>query len=631
VNNNGVNPAPRLPERVWQVQLLLGVIVFAALSGFAPQFLLLEDEVTRAALKFTLKMALPVGALGYLLMRLQLRRNRYVLRALTLGSRAIEPDDIARLSSVPGYATTVFAALLMGATTLFLVTPFRPALLDFDTAVSLALFGVIVLAASALPLYVAVRAAVARALERADPESMVGLLERAEASNAARQRLLFRLLLATVPPVGFVAIGSALIAHSHVRKFDAQARLRTAEIAAHVALDSAGSGRIAEAGRAEASEAARALGFALRAEPKVTGFEIERADDGMVDLTTPLEEGGAHIRFRTTAVRPIAIADVAIAILALAVAAIFGLSMGRALSRDLSQATERVRLLRTEAVLRGEEPSSPVPLHYTQVTALNNAIDILAGRFRIFARAQERAIEARAAARKLRSLLFASVSHDLRSPLNSILGFAGLVRQKPLSPPQRESLGFIEQSGRELLALIETILDMAKIEAGRMTLVRTYVSIGVVIAESMRRSRLLAAARALEFEVDVADGLPRLVGDESRLTQALSAIIWYSARYGEPIVDAEGRVQPIVNQVKERAGEPGIHIEIEAPSSQVPPDELQDLLTSAGPRSDTRRRYGGLTLGLGLARSLIGLHRGTLHVKRTGRGTALFEVKLPVG
>lgn len=622
--------APRL-QRIWQVQLLLGVIVFVALSGFAPQFLLLEDEITRAALKFSLKMALPLGVLGYFLMRLRMRRNRYVLRALTVGSRAIEPDDIARLSSMPGYATAVFASLLIGATVLFLATPFRPALLDFETAASLALFGFIVLAASALPLYVAVRAAVSRSLELADPESMVGLLERAEASNAARQRLLFRLLLATVPPVGFVAIGAGLIAHSHVRKFDAQARLRTAEIAAHVALESsAGSGRIAEAGRAEASEAARALGFALRAEPTTTGFVIERGDDGMVALTTPLDEGAAHIRFRTTTLRSIAGADVAIAVLALGVAAIFGLSMGRALSRDLSQATERVRLLRTEAVLRGEEPSSPVPLHYTQVNALNNAIDILAGRFRIFARAQERAIEARAAARKLRSLLFASVSHDLRSPLNSILGFAGLVRQKPLSPPQRESLGFIEQSGRELLALIETILDMAKIEAGRMTLVRTHVSIGVVIAEAMRRSRLLAAARALEFEVDVADGLPRMVGDESRLTQALSAIIWYSARYGEPIVSADGRVEPIIIQVKERAGDTGILIEIEAPSSQVPPDELQDLLSPSGPRSDTRRRYGGLTLGLGLARSLIGLHRGTLNVKRTPRGTALFEVKLPI-
>jgi len=623
--------APRLPQRVWQAQLLLGIIVFVSLAGFAPQFLLLEDEVTRAALKFAAEMLVPLGFLGWLLLRARTRRNRYVLRALALGSAAIEPDDIARLSSVPGYATAVFASLLTGTSVLFLLTPFRPALLDLDTAVSLALFGIIVLAAAALPLHVALRAAVARALERADPESMVGLLDRAEASGAARQRLLFRLLLATVPPVGFVAIGSALIAHAHVRKFDAQARLRTAEIAAHVALESsAGSGTIAEAGRADASEAARAHGFLLRPEQRVTRFVLERGDDGMMALTTPLDEGAAHIRFRTTAVRPLAGADVAIAIFAVAVAAAIGLSMGRALSRDLSQATERVRLLRTEAVQGDVEPSA-VPMRYTQVAALNNAIDILAGRFRIFARAQERAIEARAAARKLRSLLFASVSHDLRSPLNSILGFAGLVRQKPLSPPQRESLGFIEQSGRELLALIETILDMAKIEAGRMTLVRTQVSVGVVVAEAMRRSRLLAAARPLEFEVDVADGLPRIAGDESRLTQAFSAIIWASARYGEPIVSPDGTVSPIDIQVKERAGELGILIEIEAPSSQVPPDELQDLLSASGPRSDTRRRYGGLTLGLGLARSIIGLHRGALAVKRTPQGTALFEVKLPVG
>src|SRR6185295_863728 len=159
---------------------------------------------------------------------------------------------------------------------------------------------------------------------------------------------------------------------------------------------------------------------------------------------------------------------------------------------------------------------SAVPMRYTQVAALNNAIDILAGRFRIFARAQERAIEARAAARKLRSLLFASVSHDLRSPLNSILGFTTLVRQKPLSPPQRESLGFIEQSGRELLALIETILDMAKIEAGRLVLGRADVSLGIVVAEAIRSARLLASGRSFELELEVEGGLPRIEADGAR-------------------------------------------------------------------------------------------------------------------
>src|SRR5690242_11928727 len=125
---------PRLPQRVWQAQLLLGIIVFVSLAGFAPQFLLLEDEVTRAALKFALQMIVPLGALGWFLLRARMRRNRFVLRALALGSAAIEADDIARLSSVPGYATAVFTGLLSGSTVLFLVTPFRPALLDLDTA-----------------------------------------------------------------------------------------------------------------------------------------------------------------------------------------------------------------------------------------------------------------------------------------------------------------------------------------------------------------------------------------------------------------------------------------------------------------------------------------------------------------
>ncbi|MET0594337.1 MAG: hypothetical protein ABW133_16665, partial [Polyangiaceae bacterium] len=192
---------PRL-QRIWQVQLLLGVIVFGALSGFAPQFLLLEDEITRAALKFSLKMALPLSVLGYFFLRLRMRRNRYVLRALTVGSRAIEPDDIARLSSMPGYATAVFASLLIGATVLFLATPFRPALLDLETAVSLALFGVIVLAASALPLYVAVRAAVSRALALAVGASFGGVVDRAGGRHAGRERLLVRGLVAAVRPVG---------------------------------------------------------------------------------------------------------------------------------------------------------------------------------------------------------------------------------------------------------------------------------------------------------------------------------------------------------------------------------------------------------------------------------------------
>jgi signal transduction histidine kinase len=278
-------------------------------------------------------------------------------------------------------------------------------------------------------------------------------------------------------------------------------------------------------------------------------------------------------------------------------------------------------------VLRGDARIT-ASARYTQVVAFNRAIETLAGRFRVFARAQERALSARDAAQKLRSLLFASVSHDLRSPLNSILGFASLVRQKPLSAPQRESLGFIEQSGRELLALIETILDTAKIEAGKMALSRSKISVVAVVSEAMRRVRTLAAARPLEFEVDIADDVPNLLGDEDRLVQALTTLIWYSARSGEPVLSAEGAVRPVGIAVKPIPGKKWISIRIETPSSALGPEELMQLL-SPEPWDQGRRRYGGLALALALARALVELHRGRLRVKRTPRGTPLFDVLLP--
>jgi len=623
--------AVRLPGRVIIAQLLLAASLFASLIAFGPQFLLLDPRIGRATMMFGASMLVPLAATSYAITRSRLRRTRVVLRSLSLGVATLDPDDIARLSSIPAQVTAMFATTVAASLSLLMVAPFRPALLDFETALSLLLLGLIILATAALPLYVALRTAVSRVLELANPDSMQGLLDQAEASGKARWRLVWRLLLATTTPVGFIAIGSALIAHAHVRNFDAESRVTTAEIVAKAALAEI-PGAVAQAGRNEAIEAAKNLGFVLRLEPTDSAFALERDNGGGVSLTTPLEEGAAHIRFSTSAISPITLTDFGIALLAVGMAAALGLAVGRSLSTDLSQATVRVRLLGTEGILRGDDPA-PAPARYAQVFALNRAIDTLAARFRVFARAQERAIEARDAARKLRSLLFASVSHDLKSPLNSILGFAAIVRQKPLSAAQRESLGFIEHSGRELLALIETILDTAKIEAGKLTLARSEMSIPIVVGEAARRARLLAAARPLELTVEVAEVLPKVVGDEGRFTQALAALIWFSARTGEPSPGGSPDRPPQPIHVKARrgtgaTGAPCLVVEIEALKSPITAQELESLL-SPDPGVASRRRHGGLTLGLGLARSLVELHGGTLTIRETARGTPLFGVSLP--
>src|SRR5262249_48909110 len=152
-----------------------------------------------------------------------------------------------------------------------------------------------------LPLYVAVRASVARVLELANPDSMQNLLQQAEASANARRRLIWRLLLATTTPVGLVAVGSALIAHAHIRAFDAESRVSTAEIVAKVALE-ASPGAVAQAGSVEAIEAAKNLGFVLHLEPGSANFALEHDEGGRASLTTPLEERAATIRFEMTSI-----------------------------------------------------------------------------------------------------------------------------------------------------------------------------------------------------------------------------------------------------------------------------------------------------------------------------------------
>jgi signal transduction histidine kinase len=205
----------------------------------------------------------------------------------------------------------------------------------------------------------------------------------------------------------------------------------------------------------------------------------------------PLEQGQAVIRFSANLSRERTTVAVAVGLMAVLVAAGLGALFGRALADDLVQATKAVRLLGTENVLRGGKRIGH-PARFAVVESLGRAIESLTLRFRVFAAAQERALDARAAAQQMRGLLFASVSHDLKSPLNAILGFAELVSQEPLTAAQRESLQLITRRGRELLGLIETILDAARVEAEQLTLAPRPTEVRTLVSEAIRKAKELA-------------------------------------------------------------------------------------------------------------------------------------------
>ena len=618
----------RLPANIIGVEILIWLVLLAAFAVLGPMLLLLDSALSSAASVAAAEAMLAAAALTLALSHLRMRRERALLRSLTLGSPTIEPEQIASLSRLPAYVTTVFVATAACAESLSLLAPIRPALFDFDTALSLSLLATIMVVTAALPLYVTVRAAVARAFEITNPDTMSSLLDGLKAEKRARQRLIWRLTAAIATPVGFVALGSALVAHAHIRKFDAEGRQRAAEAVSNIVLTPA-TDDVGIAARAEAVAAAADLGFAVNVDPGVLPFSVDRRKDGRVMLAMPGRSETANVRFRVSAVPPIELADAGIVLIALALALGLGLLFGTWVADDLRAATNRVRMLGTEEVMRGEERAAR-PARFHQVAELNTAIDTLADRFRLFAGAQERAIEAREAARRLRLLLFTSVSHDLRSPLNSILGFTELIRQKQLVRAQRQSLRFIDRSGRELLTLIETILDTSKIDAGRLSLSRASVSLGVVVADAMRTTRLLAAGRPVDFVLEFEDGLPHVWVDQARLTQAIAAIVWYQARASDRAATSEAPVRAV--EIRARRAPDGLYVEVEIedPNSTIGPEEMHRLLfPELG--ATGREGYTSLSLGLTLARSLIELHSGAIEVRRRRTGTALFHILLPIG
>jgi signal transduction histidine kinase len=252
------------------------------------------------------------------------------------------------------------------------------------------------------------------------------------------------------------------------------------------------------------------------------------------------------------------------------------------------------------------------------------AVDELGGVFREFASAQERAIEARAGTERMRGLFLASMSHDLKGPLNSILGFTELVRRSDLSEGQRESLAIIEQRGRELLTLIQVILDSARVEAGELLPSKEWTMVGDVVMSAVLEARDLAVGSDVQVVGEVQPGVPRLWCDSLLITQALTQVIASAVRFTE-----KGTVF-----VRATVAEPldWVRVDVESSGRGIPLMELAKIF-EAFKHTDRARQHGGLGLGLSLARSIVELHRGRIQieaVEQTGDGT-VFRVWMPAG
>jgi signal transduction histidine kinase len=222
-------------------------------------------------------------------------------------------------------------------------------------------------------------------------------------------------------------------------------------------------------------------------------------------------------------------------------------------------------------------------------------------------------------ASRLKSRFFASMGHELRTPLNAIIGFSEAMKAKvfgPLGAPKYEEYaGTIHSSGRHLLAVVDDILDMARIEGGKAMLHESVFSLRGALANC---AHLIApeAERAGElFVARVPDGLPAVRGDEAKIKQIvlnlLSNAVRYTPRGGRVTLSAEFRADGAVV------------IAVSDNGIGIPASELQHVFEPFRQVDDANvKKGGGLGLGLNIAKSFAELHSAELTLESDlGRGT----------
>jgi two-component system cell cycle sensor histidine kinase PleC len=228
-------------------------------------------------------------------------------------------------------------------------------------------------------------------------------------------------------------------------------------------------------------------------------------------------------------------------------------------------------------------------------------------------------------ASKVKSEFIANMSHELRTPLNAIIGFSKLLseqNERRLSNPEvADYANLIHDAAGHLLAVINNILDISKIQSGKCVIEAREVNISEVLSASASSFRLMAENAGVRLEERIDRQLPAIRGDSVRLRQVFTNLISNALKFtcngGSVSITAESRPNAILVSVRDT----GVG---------MTPDEISIALTPFGQVDSSHARWReGTGLGLPIARALVQLHGGTLSIKSTkGEGTSV-EVSIP--
>jgi signal transduction histidine kinase len=240
---------------------------------------------------------------------------------------------------------------------------------------------------------------------------------------------------------------------------------------------------------------------------------------------------------------------------------------------------------------------------------------------------QETTIRAEAAS-NAKSEFLANMSHELRTPMNGVIGMIDLVMEGSISVEQRERLETAQHCAYALLSLLNDILDLSKIEAGKMALERIPFDVRFMTVDCVRSHLPRATQNGVDLRCEIAGDVPEeVIGDPLRVRQILSNLLSNAVKF-----TSRGFIAVSVRSTAQQSGTLILHIEVEDTGPGIPPEKLPyifDKFTQAD--GSISRKYGGTGLGLAITKKLAEMFEGDITVESLPGHGATFSVNLKCG